>query len=113
MPDGAGASTGDYGGTDTDGDYDVVDCSAGCTRDQLIADDQNEWKVGLETELPAGRGVIAWDGTVYTISVIWQERTGDDGANTNRALSINVTLAECGAVDPDPGFACYRMEVRP
>ena len=117
-----GISNGNYGGTDTGGDPGTAaysggtDCgSSACGSAALLAFDQSQWEQELETQIPLGQGAIAWDNATqtYTVSVIWQVRTGDDGGNNDRANSINISQADCGAIDPPQGFACYRMEVRP
>lgn len=111
-----GLSNGNYGGTDTGGDaansaYTAgTDCeSVDCNATALLAYDRAEWEVELEAQLPGGQGAIAWDNAnqLYTISVIWRERSG------GREDNINLTQAECGAIDPPQGFACYQLEVRP
>ena len=106
----AGVSGGTYNNTNTSGTYTRSSCTADCDAGALLAYDQGEWKFELEGQLPGGQGAISWTGgatQLYTISVIWRERAGD------RTDTIDLTLTECGAIDPPQGFACYRMEVRP
>ncbi|UTW46477.1 type IV pilus modification protein PilV [bacterium SCSIO 12696] len=122
APTAASTSSGRYDGTDTGGDPGTpaysggTDCgSSACGSAALLAFDQSQWEQELETQIPSGQGAIDWDNATqtYTVSVIWQVRTGDDGGDDNRADSINISQADCGAIDPPQGFACYRMEVRP
>ncbi|MGS2723767.1 type IV pilus modification protein PilV [Porticoccus sp. GXU_MW_L64] len=117
-----GTSSGRYDGTDTGGNPTSpaysggTDCaSSACGSPALLVFDQSQWERELETQIPSGQGAIAWDNATqtYTVSVIWQVRTDNDGDGNDRADSINVSREDCGAIDPPQGFACYRMEVRP
>ena len=115
RPNTLGVSAGIYDGTDTGGSPSATytastDCeSVECGQNALLAYDRAAWEQGLEGQLPGGQGGVDWDNAnqLYTISVIWQERAGD------QTDSIDLTQAECGALDPPQGFACYQLEVRP
>lgn len=116
APGVAGTSSGRYDGADTSGSYSPGNCdSTNCNSAALLAYDRGSWKQELESQLPSGQGAIDWNNATqtYTLSVIWQVRTGSDGNNQSRGDSIDLSLAQCGAIDPPQGFACYRMEVRP
>ena len=57
--------------------------AAGCTPDEMAANDIFEWNKALDTALPAGQGSItALAGGLYTITVMWDEqRSGAIGTN--------------------------------
>jgi len=56
--------------------------TAGCSPDEMAANDIQEWNQALAT-LPAGQGAItALAGGLYTITVMWDEqRSGATGTN--------------------------------
>ena len=56
--------------------------TAGCSPDEMAANDIQEWNQALAT-LPAGQGTItALGGGLYTITVMWDEqRSGATGTN--------------------------------
>lgn len=58
--------------------------SAGCSPDEMAANDIQEWNDALAT-LPAGQGAItALGGGLFTITVMWDElRNGATGTNCN------------------------------
>ena len=98
--------TGNYNGTDTDDGYVVgTDCTAGDCGDVALRDyDRAEWEIGLEAQLPSGRGVVSFLAPVYTITVIWSERT---------SRNINSISNDCGGLVLADGLACYQLEMRP
>lgn len=55
---------------------------AQCTPAQLAAIDFNNWNIENQNLLPSGRGTIAGNGTVFTITVMYdKDRTGATGTN--------------------------------
>lgn len=116
RPNAQGVSTGAYDNTDTQSNYRPGNCRRNaCDANALLRYDRGTWKNELEDQLPRGRGGVSWDNATqtYTISVVWRERVGSDGANNSRGDSIDISRQDCGALDPGRGFSCYRMEVRP
>ena len=59
--------------------------TAGCTPDEMAANDIFEWNRDLAATLPAGQGSItALAGGLFTITVMWDEqRSGATGTNCN------------------------------
>lgn len=59
--------------------------TAGCTPDEMAANDIFEWNEALTDTLPAGQGAItALAGGLFTITVMWDEqRSGATGTNCN------------------------------
>ena len=56
------------------------DQSTNCSTSQLAASDIYHWKKRLQDTLPSGRGTVSVSGTIYTITVMWDEkRTGATG----------------------------------
>jgi type IV pilus assembly protein PilV len=53
-----------------------------CTTAQMAAFEIFYWKTNLQNSLPSGRGTVVRNGTIYTITVMWdQARTGATGEN--------------------------------
>jgi len=75
--------------------------AAGCTPDEMAANDIFEWNDALATTLPAGQGTItALAGGLYTITVMWDEqRSGVTGTN-------------CDPDDPDD-LRCISITTQP
>ncbi|MDM3871261.1 type IV pilus modification protein PilV [Porticoccus sp. W117] len=97
--------TGDYNNTDTEDGYAVgTDCAAAnCGIAALRDFDRAEWETDLEAQLPDARGVVNFADPMYTITVIWSERS-------SRAEGIS---NDCGGLDIEDGLACYQLEMRP
>jgi len=97
-----------------------IGSTAACTPAALAAYDLDEWKcqlgshnanaacdpagggTRLQGTLPNGVGQITRTGTVFTITVLW-----DDERN-----GVDVTLANCGA-DPDTNATCFSVDFEP
>jgi len=47
--------------------------TTGCTSAELAQNDLLEWSAELNTNLPAPTGIITLDGTVYTVTVNWDD----------------------------------------
>ncbi len=75
---------------------------ADCTTADIAAHDTAVWYASLQNILPNGTGTVTGDGTVFTVSVMWDDgRTGAVGAG-------------CGAppvVDATPG--CFSITFIP
>lgn len=74
--------------------------TAGCTPAQMATTDLFEWNTALAQQLPSGQGTIVGDGSIFTITVRWdQARTGVNGlgcdpadADDLQCLTLNITL---------------------
>jgi type IV pilus assembly protein PilV len=59
-------------------------CKAGnCSPTQMRDHDSANWYTSLQNMLPAGTGTVTGDGTLFTITVRWDERTGATGTGCN------------------------------
>jgi len=52
--------------------------TSGCTSAELAQNDLLEWAAALNANLPSPTGIITLDGTVYTVTVNWDDNR--DGA---------------------------------
>lgn len=93
------AIAGEYGGLTTVGNAALGNVIAN--------NDRNAWQTEfINSSLPSGQGIITWDGSVYTITIRWdEERTG----------AVGLT---CGNVDTDAlgqliNLRCYTLVVTP
>jgi type IV pilus assembly protein PilV len=61
---------------------------ADCTPAQMVSHDIATWYTNLQNTLPQGSGTIVGNGTVFTISVMWDDnRDGAVGAGCGAAVS--------------------------
>ncbi|MCO6413924.1 MAG: type IV pilus modification protein PilV [Thiogranum sp.] len=59
-------------------------CKAGnCSPTEIRDHDSANWYTSLQTMLPAGTGTVTGNGTLFTITVRWDERTGATGTGCN------------------------------
>jgi type IV pilus assembly protein PilV len=59
---------------------------ADCTALQMVSHDIAAWYSNLQNTLPLGTGTVTGNGTVFTVSVMWDDdRTGAVGAGCNAA----------------------------
>ncbi len=65
------------------------DCAAAaCNTADMASYDIATWYTSLQNTLPQGTGTIVGNGTVFTISVMWDDdRSGAVGAGCNAAVS--------------------------
>ncbi len=91
------ASIASYAGIDTSGDYNQNCQAADCTSAQMVNADAQEWKT-LVSNLPGGRGFVTQNGSLVTVSVMW-----DDGAD-----ATNCTNAE----EDSANMTCFTVTMR-
>ncbi len=59
---------------------------ADCTPGQIVSHDIAAWYSNLQTTLPQGTGTVTGDGTVFTVSVMWDDdRNGAVGNGCDAA----------------------------
>ncbi len=77
----------------------AVDCYSGsCNAADIAATDAYEWLTAIEERLPSGKGRVAANGGLLTVTVMWdQERNGASGT-------------DCGGDEED--LACLQIQVR-
>lgn len=69
------------------------ECTANtCTPQQMAEYDLYDWNAALAQALPSGQGTIATNGTITTITVMWDdERTGATGTNCSGNPDVDLT----------------------
>jgi type IV pilus assembly protein PilV len=88
----------------TAGDYNSISgipadpgcVTTGCTPAQLAQYDAYEWNTLMAQQLPSGQGTVAAAGTLYTITVMWDD---DRGGGAGAACSAG-------------GLKCLKMSVQ-
>ncbi len=88
-----------YHGIDTNSSY-SQDCTSNpCTGGQMLTADAADWKT-MVAGLPGGRGTIAVNGDVLTVSVMWDDEgsgatgTGCDPTNSTDLTCYNLVVSE-------------------
>ena len=94
----AGAMSGQYDNVTTVDAGQMIDCSAGCSSEETIFFDQNQWANAFndatQTSLPSGQGEVLWDDdtSTYTIRIRWdQDRVGAIGLGCSGDRSSDLT----------------------
>ena len=89
----------DYDGIETPVSH-SVDCVGNpCSRAEQVNYDSSEWSDQLSSRLPGGIGMVEHNGSIYTITVMWDnDLTGATGTG-------------CSG-DPEKDLTCYRLEMR-
>ncbi len=80
---------------------DVASCAEGCSRDEQLVRDINDWSNQIISLLPSGIGTVTYDNAreMFTVLIMWDSnRTGVNGRN-------------CSG-DPEVDLACYRLQVQ-
>lgn len=83
------AAAGAYNNVDAAAAAADPDClAADCTTAQMATHDIAIWSANLQNTLPLGTGTVVGNGTVFTISVMWDDnRTGAVGGGCGPATS--------------------------
>lgn len=70
---------------------DAVNCST-CSAQELASKDMREWNLTNALVLPQGQGSITRNGSIYTITIRWDEyRTGATGLNCSENKNVDLT----------------------
>lgn len=90
----ANRTVAEAGGYDIDigDDPDEEDCTgtgANCSANTMADADLFEWKQTLANILPAGDGSVERDGTIFTITIQWDDSRGEEAAQT---LAVETVL---------------------
>ncbi len=64
--------------------------TANCTPNQIRDHDTANWYASVQNLLPAGTGSVTGNGTVFTITVRWDDRDGAAGTGCNPALTTDM-----------------------
>ena len=84
--------------TEPSKDCAVDNKTTNCTDSEMARYDIYHWQKKLERKLPSGKGKVTLTGSVYEITVMWdEERTGATGT-------------ACSA-DPDIDLKCYTIHI--
>jgi type IV pilus assembly protein PilV len=69
-------------------------CSGGCTRAAIVNRDKQIWADAVTTNLPSGRGTVAHNNGIYTITVMWDDQlTGATGTGCGGNPEVDLQCA--------------------
>ena len=94
----AGITAGSYSNINTaDNDYTApAGCTAaGCTAANMAIYDASVWEALLSQELPSGNGTVVANGSLFTITIQWDEyRNGGNACGTDPAVNLKCFTLE-------------------